>query len=190
MGQQIKTMTDEMTYHAAETKAMYNFVLVEVMKEMQKHLEAMDPPTGPDYEAYLKVVQDVAARIKHYGAGICQLSRFFLVPSRHYRPPEDDPEFYTQGILNYCSHLGLRHTQTSFQLCYYLLGGWKKALVSGDAKMHDHKKHVKRAMKNIDFMLFLLNDFVPAILQTGFRHLSSRASMMYMAYLPNLADRI
>lgn len=190
MGRDMQEMTKEMTYKSAKQKAMYNFLLVEVMKNMQKHLEAMDPPTGSNYEVYLKIVQAVAATIRRHGTDICQLSRFFLVPSHHYRPPEGDPEFYTQGILKYCSHFGLRLKQTSFELFYYLLGGWKKALVSGEAKMHEHRRHIKRAMKETDFMLFLLNDFVPAIIQTGFRHLWSRANMMYAAYLPRLADKI
>ncbi|KAE9375752.1 hypothetical protein N431DRAFT_370578 [Stipitochalara longipes BDJ] len=190
MGLHLQALAEEMTFKSAETKAMYNFVLVEIMKKMQHHLVAMDPPTGEDYAAYLKSVQKIAAKIKHYGANICQLSRFFLIPSRHYRPPEDDPEFYTQGILNYCSHFGSRLKQTSFELFYYLIGGWKKALVSGPVKVRDHKRHIKRAMRQADFMLFLLDDFLPAILQAGFRHLLSREYMMYLAYFPNLAGEI
>jgi hypothetical protein len=190
MGLHIQEMEKEMKHNSAQEKAMYEFLLVGIMKNMQKHLEAMDPPTGPNYEVYLQIVQEVAAKIRRHGTGICQLSRFFLVPSRHYRPPEGDPEFYTQGILKYCSHFSLRFKQTSFELFYYLLSGWKKALVTGQAKMHDHRKHIKRAMTETDFMLFLLNDFVPAIIQAGFRHLWTRENIMYVAYLPRLADKI
>jgi len=190
MGLQLRALTAEMSFKSAESKALYEFVLVEIMKKMQNHLEAMKSPTGEEYETYLKSVQKIAANIKHYGAGICQLSRFFLVPSRHYQPPEDDPEFYTQGILNYSSHLGSGLKSTSSALFYYLLGGWKKALVSGTSKVRDHKRHIKRAMRQADFLLFLLDDFLPAILQTGFRHLLGRESMMYLAYFPYLADEI
>jgi len=186
----LRTLREENNIRNAESMAMYNFILVEIMKNMQNHLLAMEPPTGEDHAAYLKSVHKVAAAIKQYGTGICQLSRFYLIPSRHYRPPKDDPEFYAQGILNYSSNLHSRRQQTSFEIFFYLIGGWKKALVSGQGKVGDHRRHIERAMRDADFMLFLLEDFLPAILRTGFRHLFNRQSMIYLAYFPSLAEAV
>jgi hypothetical protein len=167
MGQHMQQLAETMTYTSTVSKQLHSSLLVEVMKDMQTHLEAMDPPFGPKYETYLKIVHQVAADIKCHGADICQLSHFFLVPSRYYRPRDADPELF-----------------------YYLLGGWKKAFVSGEEKMRKHIKHLNRAMKHSNFMSFLLAEFVPAILQTGFRNFRTRASMIHLAYLPSLAHRI
>jgi hypothetical protein len=186
MGQHIvKTLT----YKSAEIKARYSSMLVDVMKSMQQHLQAMEP-TGPKHEDYLKSVQKVAADIKCYAADICQLSLFFLVPSSHYRPAQADPEFFEAGILKYCLRMSQQRERTSFELFYYLLGGWKKAFVSGKEKMRNHMTHLKRAMKHTDFMNFLLADFIPAILRIGFRSIWTYASMIYLAYLPRLALRV
>jgi hypothetical protein len=190
MGDHMQVLTEAFSNKNAISKHLYSALLVDVMKEMQTQLETMEPPIGAKYETYLKMVHQVAADIKCNCADICQLPRFFLVPSRNYRPPEADPEFYTQGILNYCRNLVHHRERTSFELFYYLIGGWKKAYVHGEGAMSKHIKHLDKAMKNSDFMSFLLADFIPAIVQTGFKNLLTQASLTYLAYFPSLAYRI
>jgi hypothetical protein len=180
---------DTLTYKSSETKARYSSMLIDVMKAMEQHLKAM-VPSGPKFDNYLKDVQKVAAEIKCYAGDICQLSLFFLVASPHYQPDQADPEFFAAGALKYCLRLGRQMERTPFELFYYLIGGWKKAFVSGEKKMRQHMLHLKKAMKHADFVVFLLADFVPAIIRTGFRSFWSQASLIHLAYLPRLASRV
>jgi hypothetical protein len=180
---------DSLTYKTSETKARYSSMLVDVMKSMEQHLQAMEP-TKPETKVYLNDVQKVAATIKAYAGDFCQLSLFFLVRSSHYQPNRTDPEFFAAGILQYCLRLDPQREGPSFQLFYYLLGGWKKAIVSGEDKMRKHTVHLKKAMKHAGFMRFLLTDFIPAILRTGFRSIWTQPSIIYLAYLPSLASRV
>jgi hypothetical protein len=190
MGQHIQQLTETTTSKSASLKIAYSALLGDTMKAMQGHLEAMNPPIGRKYEAYLKTVHEIAADIKCHGADICHLPRFFLVSSSHYQPLEADPEFYRQGILNYCRRFSSQRERTSSELFHYLHGGWKKAFVGGKQTTLQHAYHLNKAMKNLDFMNFVLGELLPAILQTSFTHMWSRASMIHIAYLKSLPYRV
>jgi hypothetical protein len=178
-----------LTYKSSEIKARYSSMLIDVMKAMEQHLKAMDT-SGPKFYNYLKDVQKVAAEIKCHAGDICQLSLFFLVASPHYQPDPADPEFFTAGTLKYCLQLSRQMERTPSEFFHYLTGSWKKVLIYGETKMRQHILHLKKTMKNENFMVFLLVDFVPAIIRTGFRSFYTQASLIHLVYLPNLASRV
>jgi hypothetical protein len=148
-----------------EAKRLFSDMLGEMMRAMQRSLEALEP-ASQTHKDYVEIVQLIVADIKCYGSEIEPLIEFFIRPSSYYWPPDTDPNLYGAGLVSYCIRLAAQPEKTTWELFYYLHSGWKKALISGSTD--NYIGCIKKCIKRWDFCKLILLDFLPAIVDAGF----------------------
>lgn len=162
----------------------FSDILGEVMNFMQQTLESLDP-SSDRHRTYLKFARSVITNIKRYASDFRSLTKFFIHPSAHYWPDEADPNLYAAGILSYCVRLSQQPEKTSFELFYYLHSGWMNALLTD--RLNDYTRYLIKGMKSKEFTQFMLVDFIPAILEVGFR---MNGWLLCSTFLPTISYRI
>lgn len=167
-----------------DAKRLFSDMLGEIMKSMQQVLESLDP-TSNQHKTYLEFARAVVTNIKCYANEFRPLTDYFIHPSTSYWPSDDDPNLYAAGIISYCIRLGQQPQRTSFELFYYLHGGWKNALISGN--MQNYTSHIKKGLKRWEFSKFIFSEFVPAILDAGF---NAGGWLLCQSFLPAFSSKI
>ncbi|POS84391.1 hypothetical protein EPUL_003124 [Erysiphe pulchra] len=162
----------------------FSDILGEVMNFMQQTLESLDP-SSDRHRTYLSFTRSVITNIKRYASDFRSLTKFFIHPSAHYWPDEADPNLYAAGIVSYCVRLGQQPEKTSFELFYYLHSGWMNALITN--RLNEYTKYITKGMKCKEFTQFMLVDFIPAILEVGFR---MNGWLICSTFLPTISYRI
>ncbi|CZT01917.1 uncharacterized protein RAG0_09305 [Rhynchosporium agropyri] len=179
-----KTSDADVGLPQKQTQSLFSEVLGEVMKSIQTHLESLDP--GSDLHSHhLQVARVVVADIKSYASDFRPLTDFFVHPSTYYWPHDGDPSLYRAGLVAYCLRLEQQPDKAAFELYYYLHSGWTLALVSN--RMDNFISCIRTGMKWWDFTKFMLSDFVPAIITTGF---NSSAWLLCSIFLPAISSRV
>lgn len=166
-----------------EGQRLFAHILGEVMNSMQQILE-MQEPGSIDHKNYMEMARAVTTDIKCYASDFRALTEFFVHPSNHYWPSDADPNLYAAGIVSYCIRLPQSSEKTSFELFYYLHGGWRNAILSG--KISNYISCIRKGTKRWDFMKFMLSDFAPAIIDAGF---NSEGWLLCSTFLPILSYR-
>lgn len=167
-----------------QAQRLFSDMLGEVLNAIQKTLESQEP-SSKEHLAYLEFARSVITDIKCYVGDFRTLTEFFVHPSNHYWPHDADPNLYAAGIVSYCIRLAQQPEKTSFELFYYLHGGWKTALISG--RMASYQSCVRKGSKRWEFASFMLSEFVPAILEAGFE---SGGWLLCSTFLPSLVHHI
>ncbi|PVH83750.1 hypothetical protein DL98DRAFT_569489 [Cadophora sp. DSE1049] len=179
-----KTTETEVGLPQKQAQRLFSDILGEVMKSMQKLLESLEP--GSDLHNYhLQVARVVIAGIKSYASDFRPLIDFFIHPSKSYWPHDADPSLYRPGLIAYCLRLEQQPDKAAFELYYYLHSGWTKALVH--SRMDNFRSCIRTGMKWWDFAKFMLSDFVPAIVATGF---NSSAWLLCSIFLPAISGSL
>jgi hypothetical protein len=166
-----------------QAQRLFSHMLGETMNSMQQILEAQKPNSA-DHKNYMEMARAVTTDIKCYTSDFRALTEFFVHPSTHYWPSDADPNLYAAGIISYCIRLPQSPEKTTFELFYYLHGGWRNAILSG--KISKYISCVRKGTKRWDFMKFMLSDFIPAIIDVGF---SSKGWLLCSTFLPILSYR-
>ncbi|RKF61516.1 putative mus7 mms22 family protein [Erysiphe neolycopersici] len=162
----------------------FSDILGEVMNFMQQTLESLDS-SSDRHRTYLNFTRGVITNIKRYASDFRSITKFFIHPSAHYWPDEADPNLYAAGIVSYCVRLGQQPEKTSFELFYYLHSGWMNALMTH--RLNEYSSYLIKGMKCKEFAQFMLVDFIPAILEVGFR---MNDWLLCSTFLPTLGYRI
>ncbi|KAL2073557.1 hypothetical protein VTL71DRAFT_10883 [Oculimacula yallundae] len=179
-----KTTDLDVGLQQKQTQRLFSDMLGEVMKSIQNHLESLEP--GSEIHSYhLQVARVVVADIKSYASEFRPLTDFFIHPSTYYWPHDGDPSLYRAGLVAYCLRLEQQPDKTAFELYYYLHSGWTLALVSN--RMDNFISCIRTGMKWWDFTKFMLSDFIPAIIDTGFQW---AAWLLSSIFLPAISDRV
>ncbi|KHJ32870.1 putative mus7 mms22 family protein [Erysiphe necator] len=167
-----------------QAKRYFSDILGEVMNFMQQILESLDP-NSDRHRIYLNFARSVITNIKRYVSDFCSLTKFFIHPSAHYWPDESDPNLYAAGIVSYCIRLRQQPEKTSFELFYYLHSGWMNALITD--RLNAYTRYIMKGMKCKEFTQFMLMEFIPAILEVGFR---MNGWLLCSTFLPTISYRI
>lgn len=169
-----------------ETKLYYSHMLKQVMGSMQFHLEIMVPGTASHFK-YLEFCQGVVSHIRSRASNIQPLTSYFTISSSKYWPEGSDPTLYAAGIVSYS--LRLRDDdpgRVSAELFHYLWRGWQKDFING--QIQNHVSYIKKGLRHFEFLDFMLNNYMPAMLQAAFS--SDCGWIMCSIYFPLLAKRI
>jgi hypothetical protein len=169
-----------------EIKAYLSYILKEVMGSMQYHLGIMIPGSVA-HTKYLQFCRDIVSHIRSRAGNIQPLTKYFTTPSAKFWPEDSDPTFYAAGIVSYS--LRLRDDEparVSAELSHYLWMGWRHDFVKG--QMLNHVSYITKGLKYFDFLDFMLNSYVPAVLEVSFS--SDCGWIIPSTYLPPLAKRI
>ncbi|KAK0117155.1 hypothetical protein ONS96_012989 [Cadophora gregata f. sp. sojae] len=189
----IRRMSSTLIEKATETKVdlpqkqaqrLFSDMLGEVMRSMQNLLETLEP--GSDLHNYhLQVARLVIADIKSYASDFRPLTDFFIHPSKYYWPHDADPSLYRPGLIAYCLRLEQQPDKAAFELYHYLHSGWTKALVQN--RLGSFRSCIRTGMKWWNFTKFMLSDYIPAILATGF---NSSAWLLCSIFLPAIGSSL
>lgn len=179
-----KTSDSQISLTKRDAHRQFSEMLGEVMKSMQRTLETLIPGSD-DHTSYVLFAQLIIEDIKSYASDFRPLLEFFVHPSKHYWPPEGDPDLYGAGIVSYCIRLDQQPEKTSWELFYFLHSGWKRSIVSG--RMVSFAKCINQGMKRWDFYKFMLAEFVPPVLEAGFQ---AGGWVLASIFLPPLARRV
>ncbi|KAF6821361.1 mus7 mms22 family protein [Colletotrichum sojae] len=123
-----------------------------VMNQMRADLEIT--AESADHPNYVRFVRSVVSLIATYGSDICAVHQFFKEVSRHYSPPEEDPQLQVAVILSYGVRLTEGDSQTASRLFYVLLNYFKKGLQLG--RLPREVLLLKAAMKDDAVMAFVI----------------------------------
>jgi hypothetical protein len=167
-----------------DAKRLFSDILGRMMKYMQRFLESLQPASEA-HKDFVEIVQLIVADIKCYGSDIEPLIDFFVHPSSYYWPPDTDPNLYGAGIVAYSIRLEAQPEKTSWELFYYLHGGWKKALISSSTD--NYARCIKKGLKRWDFCKFMVAEFFPAIIGAGF---IADGWILCSTFLPLLVCRV
>jgi hypothetical protein len=166
-----------------QAQRLFSNMLGEVMDSMQRVLESQEVNSF-DHKKYMEIARAVITDIKCYASDFRPLTEFFTHPSSHYWPNDADPNLYAAGIISYCVRLAQSPEKTSFELFYYLHGGWRNAVISDG--LSNYVNCIRKGTKRWDFMKFLLSNLVPVIIDAGF---NSGGWLLCSTFLPALSYR-
>ncbi|CAD6505035.1 BgTH12-00534 [Blumeria graminis f. sp. triticale] len=167
-----------------QAQQYFSHILGEGLRFIQNTLETVKVNSDAHIK-YLAFARSIVTNIRSYASGFRKIPEFFIHPSVHYWPNDDDPNLYVAGIISYSVRLSQLTKRTSFEFLYYIYNGWMNALVTDHLK--EYKRHVHHGMRCKNFTKFMLVEFVPAILKVGF---NLSAWILCATFLPAISYRI
>ncbi|KAG9233508.1 Mus7/MMS22 family-domain-containing protein [Amylocarpus encephaloides] len=168
-----------------DAKLYFSALLRRVMEAMKVQLESMVPRSEHHLE-YVKFVQTIVSLIQSFANGIQPLLGFFTITSTCYWPEDTDPNLFAAGIVSYSLRLPISPRKTSSQFFHYLYSGWKRDVTRNN--FQQHVKYIGKGLRRFEFVSFLLTDFLPAALRSGFNF--TGGWILCATYLPVLSARL
>lgn len=168
-----------------EAEATFAAILKEVMESIKNNLEAMTPGSD-ELKEYVGFVQLIISIIRSYASEIRLPLEFFGQPSAHYWPEDSDPNLFAAGIISYSLRLVEHPRRTAPILFHYLYSGWRRDLIQ--SSIGRHMSYLKKGLKRLEFINFLMIEFLPAALHVGFH--SPGGWVLCATYLPVLSSRL
>ncbi|CCU74966.1 hypothetical protein BGHDH14_bgh05354 [Blumeria hordei DH14] len=167
-----------------QAQQYFSHILGEGLRFIQNTLETVKVNSDAHIK-YLAFARSIVTNIRSYASGFRKITEFFIHPSKHYWPNDDDPNLYVAGIVSYSVRLSQLTKRTSFELLYYIYNGWTNALITNHLK--EYKHHIRHGMRCKNFTKFMLVEFVPAILEVGF---NLSAWILCATFLPAISYRV
>lgn len=163
-----------------------------VMEQIKGDLATMCcEATG--HGSYVVFVQSIISLIKTHGADICGVDNYFLQISKEYSPSVQDPNLQVAGLISYGLRLKEGDDRSSQQLFFLLFNNIKFAMIND--KLGEEVAMLRRGMKNLGIVDFVLGKMLPAIVRSCFQRgaafplLDTYAEALRLVFANKTVDR-